>query len=86
MNDLEENKHLFFYCKNNATYYLRFRADIYIAVGCDWREPIDYGFMQERRFDDKDLIKVDKRKIALWTDMSVVAFEALITGCMIHNS
>lgn len=85
MNDLEEDKHLFFYCKREHVYYIHFRADIYIAVGCDWREPTDYGFMQEVRLDAKDLVKVDKRKIALWTDMSVIAFEALITGCMMHN-
>lgn len=88
MNDLEEDKHLFFYCKLEHVYYLHFRADIYIPVGCDWREPTDYGFMQEIRLDAKDvkeLVKVDKRKISLWTDMGVVAFEALITGCMIHN-
>lgn len=89
MNDLEEDKHLFFYCKLEHVYYLHFRADIYIPVGCDWREPTDYGFMQEIRLDAKDakeLVKVDKRKISLWTDMGVVAFEALITGCMIHNN
>lgn len=85
MNEIEEDNHLFFYRKRDNVYYLHFRADIYIAVGCDCREPGDYGFMQEVRFDAKELVKVDKRKTALWTDMSVVAFEALITGCMIHN-
>ncbi len=84
MNEIED-KHLFFYCKNNATYYLRFRADIYIAVGCDCREPGDYGFMQERRFDAKDLVKVDKPKIVMWTDMGTIALEALISGIMLHN-
>lgn len=84
MHDLED-KHLFFYCKRRQVYYIHFRADIYIVVGCDSREPFDYGFMQEIRLDAKDLVKVDKRKVALWTDMSAIAFEALITGVMVHN-
>lgn len=84
MHDLEDN-HLFFYCKRRRVYYIHFRADIYIAVGCDSREPFDYGFMQEIRLDAKDLFKVDKRKVVLWTDMSTIALEALITGVMVHN-
>lgn len=88
MNDIpEEYSHLFFMSntKHNHTYYLHFRADIYIPIGCDYREQTSYGFMQEVRLEKDEVVPVSKEKVSLWTDMGCVAFEALITGIMMHN-
>ena len=84
----DQEKHLFFmstYSNISHTYYLRLRADIYIPVGCDHREPVSYGFMQEIRLKPNEVQAVDKQKVSLWTDMGILAFEVLISGIMIHN-
>lgn len=88
MNEIEQKNHVFYkstHSSLNHIYYLKFREDIYIAVGCDYREETDYGFMQEVRLEPSEVEETTKEKIKLWTDMSPIAFELLLSGIVLHN-
>ncbi|QOI66617.1 hypothetical protein [Erwinia phage FBB1] len=85
---MEDLKNIFYvstYSNHNHTFYLHFRGDIYIPVGCDHRSGSSFSFMQEVRLEPHEVKPTTKERVRLWTDMGTIAFESLITGIMIHN-